>query len=48
MNEDPLSHKYIKVGHRIGIVVISGTVHRLLLKTSFHPLLWTSSGLTGS
>ena len=30
------------------IVVISGTVHRLLLKTSFHPLLWTSSGLTGS
>ena len=29
-------------------VVISGTVHRLLLKTSFHPLLWTSSGLTGS
>ena len=30
------------------IVVISGTVHWLLLKTSFHPLLWTSSGLTGS
>ena len=30
------------------IVVISGTVHRLLLKTIFHPLLWTSSGLTGS
>ena len=26
------------------IVVISGTVHRLLLKTSFHPLLWTSCG----
>ena len=30
------------------IVVISGTVHWLYLKTSFHPLLWTSSGLTGS
>ena len=29
-------------------VVISGTVHWLYLKTSFHPLLWTSSGLTGS
>ena len=28
--------------------MISGTVHRLLLKTSFHPLLWTSSGLAGS
>ena len=26
------------------IVVISGTVHWLYLKTSFHPLLWTSSG----
>ena len=25
------------------IVVISGTVHWLYLKTSFHPLLWTSS-----
>ena len=30
------------------IVVISGTVHWFWLKTSFHPLLWTSSGLTGS
>ena len=30
------------------IVIISGTVHWFLLKTSFHPLLWTSSGLTGS
>ena len=30
------------------IVVISGTVHWFLLKTSFHPLLCTSSGLTGS
>ena len=30
------------------IAVISGTVHWFLLKTSFHPLLWTSSGLTGS
>ena len=30
------------------IVVFSGTVHWFLLKTSFHPLLWTSSGLTGS
>ena len=30
------------------IVVISGTVHWLYLRTSFHPLLWTSSGLTGS
>ena len=29
-------------------VVFSGTVHWLFLKTSFHPLLWTSSGLTGS
>ena len=29
-------------------VVFSGTVHWLYLKTSFHPLLWTSSGLTGS
>ena len=38
--------KYIKQCWRI--VVISGTVHWLLLKTSFHPLLWTSSGLTGS
>ena len=28
------------------IVVISGTVHWFDLKTSFHPLLWTSSGLT--
>ena len=27
-------------------VVFSGTVHWLYLKTSFHPLLWTSSGLT--
>ena len=26
------------------IVVISGTVHWFWLKTSFHPLLWTSSG----
>ena len=25
-------------------VVFSGTVHLLYLKTSFHPLLWTSSG----
>ena len=30
------------------IVIISGTVHWFWLKTSFHPLLWTSSGLTGS
>ena len=30
------------------IVVISGTVHWLYMKTIFHPLLWTSSGLTGS
>ena len=30
------------------IVVLSGTVHWLYLKTSFHLLLWTSSGLTGS
>ena len=29
-------------------VIISGTVHWFWLKTSFHPLLWTSSGLTGS
>ena len=28
------------------IVIISGTVHWFWLKTSFHPLLWTSSGLT--
>ena len=28
--------------------MISGTVHCFWLKTSFHPLLWTSSGLTGS
>ena len=30
------------------ILIISGTVHWFWLKTSFHPLLWTSSGLTGS
>ena len=30
------------------IVIISGTVHWFWLKTSFHPLLWTSSSLTGS
>ena len=30
------------------IVIFSGTVHWFWLKTSFHPLLWTSSGLTGS
>ena len=30
------------------IVVISGTVHWFDLKTSFHPLLWTSSGLKGT
>ena len=30
------------------IVITSGTVHWFWLKTSFHPLLWTSSGLTGS
>ena len=29
-------------------VVFSGTVHWLYLNTSFHPLLWTSSGLTGT
>ena len=29
-------------------VVISGTVHWFDLKTSFHPLLWTSSGLRGT
>ena len=29
-------------------VVISGTVHWFDLKTSFHPLLWTSSGLKGT
>ena len=29
-------------------VIISWTVHWFWLKTSFHPLLWTSSGLTGS
>ena len=30
------------------IVIISGTVHWFWLKTSFHPLLWILSGLTGS
>ena len=30
------------------IVVISGTVHWFDLTTSFHPLLWTSSGLKGT
>ena len=30
------------------IVIISGTVNWFWLKTSFHPLLWTLSGLTGS
>ena len=28
--------------------VFSGTVHWFCSKTSFHPLLWTSSGLKGS
>ena len=32
----------------LSIVVISGTVHWFDLKTSFHPLLWTSSGLKGT
>ena len=39
-------NRYLLLSWRI--VVISGTVHWLYLKTSFHPLLWTSSGLTGS
>ena len=29
-------------------LVISGTVHWFDLKTSFHPQLWTSSGLKGT
>ena len=39
-------YKYVIYSWRI--VIISGIVHWFWLKTSFHPLLWTSSGLTGS
>ena len=40
-----LAEQHLK---HIQIVLTTGTVHWFWLKTSFHPLLWTSSGLTGS
>ena len=41
-------HTHVEVKISRSLEVFSGTVHWFCSKTSFHPLLWTSSGLKGS